>query len=147
MKRPRKKANAVGATCTGAKEGEEAEIEVAEIEVAEVEEAADVESEDEESEDDDDDEEEFEVSKIMGKRLNAGNEEYLVAWVGYTDDDTTWEPYDNLRATAHAAIAKYEENIGNENNKRKRHAKVPPDLKLHPFLNIRTPGLNLAQAP
>ena len=41
-------------------------------------------------------ENEFEVEKILGKRLSRNNVEYLVAWKGYNVWDATWEPVSNL---------------------------------------------------
>ena len=39
---------------------------------------------------------EFEVEKILGKRLSRNKIEYLVAWKGYNVWDATWEPISNL---------------------------------------------------
>ena len=43
--------------------------------------------------------EEYEVEKVLDKRVKKGNTvEYLVKWKNYDDpDDNTWEPADNLR--------------------------------------------------
>ena len=43
--------------------------------------------------------EEYEVEKVLDKRVTKGNAvEYLVKWKNYDDpDDNTWEPADNLR--------------------------------------------------
>ena len=53
--------------------------------------------------------EEYEVEKVLEKRVQAGNQvEYLVKWKGYDDpDDNTWEPADNLRE-AKVAIDMFE---------------------------------------
>ena len=53
--------------------------------------------------------EEYEVEKVLDKRVQIGNQvEYLVKWKGYDDpDDNTWEPADNLRE-ARAVIDKFE---------------------------------------
>ena len=53
--------------------------------------------------------EEYEVEKVLDKRVQVGNQvEYLVKWSGYDDpDDNTWEPADNLRE-ARAVIDKFE---------------------------------------
>ena len=53
--------------------------------------------------------EEYEVEKVLDKRVTKGNAvEYLVKWKNYDDpDDNTWEPADNLRE-AKVAIEKFE---------------------------------------
>ena len=53
--------------------------------------------------------EEYEVEKVLDKRVQVGNQvEYLVKWKGYDDpDDNTWEPADNLRE-AKVAIDMFE---------------------------------------
>ena len=47
----------------------------------------------------------YEVDKILRKRLNqkgntkkdSGKAEYLVKWVGYSEQECTWEPLKNLK--------------------------------------------------
>jgi chromobox protein 1 len=42
-------------------------------------------------------EEEYIVEKVVGKRRTPnGKIEYLIKWEGYTEDEKTWEPIDNL---------------------------------------------------
>ena len=48
---------------------------------------------DEESEDD---EHYFEVDKILDKKQVGKRFQYLVKWVGYSEDQATWEPPTNL---------------------------------------------------
>ena len=59
--------------------------------------------------------EEYEVEKVLDKRVKKGNSvEYLVKWKNYDDpDDNTWEPADNLRE-AKVAIEKFEKVGRNE---------------------------------
>ena len=38
----------------------------------------------------------FEVETIKGKRTKQGITEYLIKWVGYEDEENTWEPVKNL---------------------------------------------------
>ncbi|CAN0556497.1 unnamed protein product [Ectocarpus sp. 8 AP-2014] len=60
--------------------------------------------------------EEYEVEKIMEKRIQKGNIEYLVKWKNYDDpDDNTWEPRDNLKE-ATAIIKLYEKDLDAKNS-------------------------------
>ena len=41
-------------------------------------------------------EDEFEVERIINKRIRKGQVEYLIKWLGYDISETTWEPTKNL---------------------------------------------------
>ena len=44
-----------------------------------------------------DEEEEWEVEEVLDLRVKRGKLEYLVHWKGYTKEDNSWEPSDNLK--------------------------------------------------
>ena len=41
-------------------------------------------------------EKEFEVEKILNKRMVRGKDKFLVWWKGYTAEEDTWENRENL---------------------------------------------------
>ena len=50
---------------------------------------------------------EYEIDKIVGKRIIKGIVEYKVKWLGYDETQSTWEPIKHL-INAKEAINEYE---------------------------------------
>lgn len=51
-------------------------------------------------------EQEFEVERLLDRRLVRGQEQFLVRWRGYSQFDDTWEPVENL-ANAQDELARF----------------------------------------
>jgi len=58
-------------------------------------------------------EEEFEVEKILNKRMVRGKEKFLVRWKGYTAEEDTWESRENLE-NAEELVKEFEREYGEE---------------------------------
>lgn len=66
-----------------------------------------------------DGEPEYIVEKILEKRDYNGQTQYLLKWKGYTDEDNTWEPRENLDCDD--MIEEFEKSL----SKKKTAAKAP----------------------
>jgi hypothetical protein len=49
----------------------------------------------------------FEVEKILDHRVNEDKEEFLVKWLGFDNDQVTWEPADILNEDVPVLVAKF----------------------------------------
>merc|ERR1712216_50649 len=78
-------------------------------EKAAVEEEEVVDDDEDEGEEETGDEGDYEVETIEGSRSKNGRTEYYVRWVGYGDNDRTWEPEENLAKTAATLLARYQD--------------------------------------
>ena len=47
----------------------------------------------------------YEVASIRAERYVKGRREYEVVWVGFEEDDTTWEPVENLAGATESVNA------------------------------------------
>lgn len=75
------------------------------------------------SNEEDREEEEYEVEKIIGKKINKGNLYYRVKWKNYPISESTWEPMENL-TNARKSIVDYESSHIKE-------SKLPSDEREH----------------
>jgi len=70
--------------------------------------------------------EEYEVEKIVDKRIRKGAVEYFVKWKGWDNSDNTWEPVGNL--DCQDLIQEYEKNHKDKDEEKKgekRKAETP----------------------
>jgi len=72
-------------------------------------------------------EEEYEVEKILNKKKFRGKDRYLVWWKGYTVEEDTWEPKENL-GNAEDLVKEFEE-VYNEIGRVKKRRNGREDRK------------------
>ncbi len=65
------------------------------------------------------DEEEYEVERVVDKKVKHGKVEYFIKWKGYPDNENTWEPKENLEC---GDLIKEFEDRRREKQKRKEAA-------------------------
>jgi len=59
-------------------------------------------------------EDEYEVEKVVDKRIVKGKTQYLIKWKGFDEVDNTWEPDENLECPE--LIADYESTLTKKSN-------------------------------
>ncbi|CAH1645183.1 unnamed protein product [Spodoptera littoralis] len=70
-------------------------------------------------------EEEYVVEKVLDKRTVKGKIQYLLKWKGYKEDESTWEPVENL--DCEELIKTFEENRKEKEKEKESKTKKPED--------------------
>ena len=75
-------------------------------------------------------EKEYEVEKIIGKKMNGNSKEYLIKWKGYSEDESTWEPESNLE-NARLSIEKFEYSIKKQEKKLNNKKRIKQSININ----------------
>uniref|UniRef100_A0A0N5AER9 Chromo domain-containing protein n=1 Tax=Syphacia muris TaxID=451379 RepID=A0A0N5AER9_9BILA len=75
------------------------------------------------------------VEKIVAYRINDGKEFYKVRWAGFTEEDDTWEPYENLNEACRLMIkdmfGHFPGSSGNVTGRTVSFSAIPLENKTH----------------
>ena len=78
-----------------------------------------------------DDPDEYQVEKILDTQMRAGNHRYyLVKWVGYSTEESTWEPEEHLNADE-AINRFYRERMARRRTRKNHSAEISYAVVLH----------------
>jgi hypothetical protein len=71
-------------------------------------------------------ENEYYVEKILDKKIEDGEVRYLVKWENYPDEDSTWEPVENLSNSKHL-IEDFDKNLLEKTLLKRKQGRPPKD--------------------
>ncbi|KAH8316129.1 hypothetical protein KR067_000250, partial [Drosophila pandora] len=90
---------------------------------------------------------EFVVEKICGKRFNCGRPELLVKWMGFPEQDNSWEPLENL-GNCIQMVCDFEAELFTKTCGKNSTVAIPRDLvNLSPKPPMATRSTFMANAP